>query len=78
MKAAAGRDLMIGGPGLAAHAFKAGLVDECQLFLAPVLAGGGKRCFPQDVRLDLRLAEERRFAGGMVFLRYRIRAEEDG
>ena len=74
MKASADRDLFIGGPGLAASGFRAGLVDECQLFVAPVVVGGGTRCFPTGVFLPLDLADERRFANGMVFLRYRRRA----
>lgn len=64
----------ISGPELAGHALRAGIVDELHLMLAPVVVGGGKRALPDDVRLDLELLEERRFAAsGMVFLRYRIR-----
>jgi dihydrofolate reductase len=66
-------DIGIGGPELAAHAFRSGLIDECHLFLTPILVGGGKRALPDDVRLELELLEERRFGNGMVFLRYRIR-----
>jgi dihydrofolate reductase len=73
MKATAGRDLSIGGPGLAAHALRAGLVDELQLFLVPVVVGGGTRALPDDLRLDLALEDERRFAGGVVYLRYQSR-----
>jgi dihydrofolate reductase len=72
MRAGADRDLAIGGPELAALAFQAGLVDECHLYLAPVAVGRGKRALPDDVRLDLELLGERRFASGMVHLRYRI------
>ena len=71
MKAEAPGDLAVGGAELAAHAFRAGLVDECQLFLAPVVVGGGKRSLPDDILLELELLEEHRFAGGMVYLRYR-------
>jgi dihydrofolate reductase len=71
LKAAAGRDLTVGGPDLAAEAFKAGLVDECRLFLAPIMVGGGTRALPDKVRLKLGLLEERRFGSGMVHLRYR-------
>jgi len=71
LKEAPGRDLTVGGPELAAHALRAGLVDELQLFLAPVVVGGGKRSLPHDVRLDLELLDERRFGSGMVYLRYR-------
>ena len=46
MKASAGRDLTVGGPALAASAFRAGLVDECHLFIAPILVGGGKGASP--------------------------------
>ena len=70
MKAAAGRDLAVGGPELAAHAFRAGLVDECHLFVAPMIVGGGRRALPEGVRLELELLGERRFDGGMVHLRY--------
>jgi dihydrofolate reductase len=73
MKAAAGRDLTVGGPDLAAQAFRAGLVDECHLFLAPIAVGGGKRSLPDNVRLKLELLEERRFGSGWVHLRYRTR-----
>ena len=64
-------DILIGGPELAAHAFRSGLIDECHLFLTPIIVGGGKRFLPDDVRLKLELLEERRFGNGMVFLRYR-------
>ena len=72
MKASADRDFMIGGPELARHAFEAGLVDECRLFLAPVTVGGGKRSLPSDLRLNLELLDQRRFRGGFVYLRYSI------
>jgi dihydrofolate reductase len=71
MKASDERDLTVGGPNLAEHAFKAGLVDECHLFLAPIVVGGGKQSLPDDVRLDLELLDERRFGNGVVYLRYR-------
>lgn len=71
LKASATRDLSVGGPNLAAHAFKAGLVDECHLMLCPVVLGGGKRSLPLDTRLDLDLIDERRFGNGVVHLRYR-------
>ncbi len=74
LKAATRHDLTIGGPKLAARAFADGLVDECQLFLAPVLVGGGKRALPEDVRVKLELLDERRFGSGMVYLRYRASA----
>lgn len=71
LKETAQRDVSVGGPTLAAHALAAGLVDECHLFLVPVVVGGGLRSFPDDVRLDLELIDERRFAGGVVHLHYR-------
>jgi dihydrofolate reductase len=74
MKATAERDITVGGPNLAAQAFRAGLVDECQLFLTPVVVGGGKPALPDDVRLELELLGERCFGGGVVFLRYRTAA----
>jgi dihydrofolate reductase len=64
------RDILVGGPELAAQAFKAGLVDECHLFVAPMVVGGGKRSLPNDVRLKLELLDERRFGSGMVYLYY--------
>jgi dihydrofolate reductase len=70
LKETAERDLLIGGPNLAASAFRAGLIDECHLFLAPAVVGGGNRFLPDKVRLDLELVDERRFGNGMVFLRY--------
>lgn len=72
-KALAGRDLIVSGPQLAAHAFEAGLVDECHLFVAPVVVGGGKRSLPDNVRLELELLDERRFGSGMVYLYYLTR-----
>jgi dihydrofolate reductase len=78
MKASAGSDLAVGGPNLAAHAFNAGLVDECHLFLAPIVVGAGKRSLPDDVRLDLALVAERRFGNGMIHLRYRTQPAESG
>jgi dihydrofolate reductase len=73
LKASADRDLLIGGAELAAHAFAAGLVDECGLFIAPILVGGGKRALPDGVRLQLDLLDERSFGNGMVFIRYACR-----
>ena len=73
MKETAGRDLSVGGPGLAAHALRAGIVDEIQLFLVPVVVGGGTRALPDGLRVDLELLDQRRFAGGAVYLRYQSR-----
>jgi dihydrofolate reductase len=73
LKKTAQHDIVIGGPELAAHAFRAGLIDECHLFITPIIVGGGKPSLPDHVRLELELLEERRFGNGMVFLRYRAR-----
>lgn len=72
MKASAVRDLTIGGSILAAEAFNAGLIDECQLFVYPVLLGAGKPAFSGDASIQLDLVDERRFPSGVVYLRYRI------
>ena len=74
LKASADADLAVGGPGLAANAFRAGLVDECQLFLSPVVVGGGTPSLPDKVRLELELLDERRFGNGVVYLDYRTRS----
>ena len=65
-------DLSIGGPTLSAHAYRAGLVDEVRLLISPVIVGGGTRALPDRVRVDLSLAEERRFGNGVVYLRYDV------
>ena len=72
MKASASSDLTVGGAELAAHAFKAGLVDECHLFVRPVLVGGGKPALPSDVRVDLELLDARPVGRGVAYLRYGI------
>ena len=74
LKATASRDVSVGGPALAAQALAAGLVDECRLFVTPVLVGGGTRSLPEGVRLDLELTDERRFDNGTVYLGYRVNA----
>ena len=73
MKASAERDISVGGPDLAAQAIRAGLVDECNLFLTPIVVGGGTRFLPHNVRLKLELLDEHRFSSGVVHLRYRCR-----
>ena len=70
LKASAAKDLTVGGPNLAAHAFRAGLVDECHLFIGPVFVGAGKSALPGDMRADLELLDERRFGSGVVYVRY--------
>ena len=66
-------DLNVSGADLAASAWRADLIDECSVFVAPVLVGGGKRMFADDLRQPLELIDERRFGNGMVFLRYAVR-----
>ncbi|MFC7303806.1 dihydrofolate reductase family protein [Streptomyces monticola] len=73
LKDSATAELSVSGPDLATHAFAAGLVDECHLFVAPVVVGGGKRVWPDGIRLPLELLDERPFGGGMVYLRYGAR-----
>jgi len=73
MKAEATSDVTVGGPELAGQAIRAGLVDDFHLIVVPVVVGGGNRALPDDVRLDLELVDERRFAGGAVHLAYRAR-----
>jgi dihydrofolate reductase len=67
------KDLWIGGAGLAAGLMRLGLVDEYGLFVQPVLLGSGTPMFPSRVEgwQDLRLVDQRRFASGAVYLRYR-------
>ena len=72
LKEGADRDLTVGGAELAAQALAAGLVDEIQLFLAPVLVGGGKPALPENLRVDLELRDQRRFREGTVYMRYGI------
>ena len=73
LKAGAEHDITVDGPELAAQAIRAGLVDEFQMIVCPVVVGGGKRFFPDGVRLDLELVEERPFGNGVVALRYAVR-----
>jgi len=77
LKDAVEQDIQIGGPELAAYAFQSGLIDECHLFLMPVIVGGGKQSLPDNVRLELKLLEERRFGSGVVYLRYQTTSEEN-
>jgi dihydrofolate reductase len=70
LKASEGRDISVGGAELAAVAIKAGLVDECHLFLTPILVGGGTRALPNGVLLPLELLDEQRFGSGVVHLHY--------
>ena len=72
LKASAPCDLTVGGPHLAAHALEARLVDECHLFIRPILVGGGKPALPNGTRADLELLDDRQLGNGVVYLRYRI------
>jgi dihydrofolate reductase len=73
LKAEVDADLTVDGPNLAAQAIAAGLVDEYHLFITTSVVGGGKRFFPDGVRLDLDLVEERSFNSGLIYARYRTR-----
>jgi len=73
LKESSARDLTVGGAEFAGEAMAAGLVDECHLFLVPVVVGGGKRALPDDVRAQLELLDERCFRSGVVHLHYRLR-----
>lgn len=74
LKGNAERDITIQGPQIAAQALRAGLVDEIQLFVLPVIVGGGKQFFPDGLRLDLELVEEQAFRNGVVAVRYAVRS----
>ncbi|MEW1952544.1 dihydrofolate reductase family protein [Terrabacter sp. NPDC080008] len=71
--ASSDRDVSVGGPTLAAHALRAGLVDELRLLTVPAVVGGGTRALPGGIRLDLNLVDARRFAGGTTYARYAVR-----
>lgn len=74
MKTSAANDLTVGGSTLAAHAFDAGLVDECHFLIHPVLIGRGKAAYLNDARAQLELLEEHRFGSGVVYVRYRTQS----
>jgi dihydrofolate reductase len=71
LKSASEQDMTVGGADLAGQAIRAGLVDELQLFLVPVIVGGGKQALPDGVRRDMELLDTQRFGCGAVYLRYR-------
>ena len=73
LKSQSDREVTVGGPDLAAQAIGAGLVDEYQMFVVPVVVGAGKQALPHDGRIELELLDERRFQNGTVFLHYRAR-----
>jgi dihydrofolate reductase len=70
VKASSTRDLAVSGPALSAHAFKAGLIDVCYLFIAPILVGDGNSAFPSGIHLEPTLQDERRFRNGMLYLHH--------
>ncbi len=72
LKQSSGADIAIGGAELAGQAIGSGLVDECHLFLCPIVVGGGKRALQDKVRAQLELLDERRFRNGVVHLHYRV------
>ncbi len=72
MQADSQRDLCIAGPQLASHAFRAGLIDEIQLYLSPIIVGAGNPALPDGVKVPLELVDERRFDNAVVHLRYRV------
>jgi dihydrofolate reductase len=72
LKQSSEADIAVGGAELAGQAIGAGLVDECHLFLFPIVVGGGKRALPDNVRVQLELLDERRFGNGVVHLHYRV------
>ena len=78
LKESSARDITVGGAELAGHAFAAGLVDECHLFLNPVIVGGGKRALPDGVHAELELLSERRFGNGVVHLHYELSGARAG
>ena len=74
LKADSSADLEIGGPELAGQALRAGLVDDIWYLLSPVVVGGGTPALPHDLKLDLELVSQRRFANGVVHVGYRVRS----
>jgi dihydrofolate reductase len=74
LKTSAASDLTVGGADLAAQAFRAGLIDECHIFVGAVVVGDGKPAFPTDARIQLELLEEHRFDNGVVHLHHRVRS----
>lgn len=72
-KASSSRDLSVGGPTLAAAAWRAGLVDDVHLWLVPVMVGDGTRALPGGVRTGLTLVDQQPFGNGTTYLHYRVR-----
>jgi dihydrofolate reductase len=76
LKQTATGDLAIGGPHIALEAIKAGLVDEYHQFIAPAIIGSGYRWLPDNVRIDLKLVDQKRFPNGFIYLRYQVIPEK--
>jgi dihydrofolate reductase len=72
LKRSSSRDISVGGPELAAEAFRAGVVNECHLFMTPISVGGGKRALPAGLRISLELIDDRSFGSGVVHLHYGV------
>jgi dihydrofolate reductase len=70
---AATKNVMIGSPSIIHQALAAGLVDDVQIHLVPVLLNGGIRLFdrlgPDSVRLERTRVVD---AQGVTHLRYRV------
>jgi dihydrofolate reductase len=72
LKAQPGRDMSVGGAGLAFSFMQLGLIDEYRLYLHPVVLGGGKQMFgPLQNPINLKLVETHRFGSGVLLLKYR-------
>ena len=72
LKAEPSNDIAVGGARLAARCIELGLVDEYQLFVYPVVVGGGTPYFPVlERRIELELVETRTFGSRVQYLRYR-------
>lgn len=75
LKEQPGKDMVVGGPTLAATFMRLGLIDEYRVYIQPIILGGGKPMFgPLDNKIDLRLVETHTFRSGIVLLKYRARA----
>jgi dihydrofolate reductase len=75
LKAETAGDIGVGGSSLAAEVWRAGLVDECELFVVPWIVGGGKSALPEGMHLPLELVDQRRFGSGVIYLRYAVKSE---
>jgi dihydrofolate reductase len=77
LKAQPGKDIAVGGAGLARACVELGLIDEWQLFISPVLLGGGTPYFPRLAEtINLELVETQTFGARVVYLRYRPRSHD--